>query len=167
MRALRQILVCGAAMTVGILAARLGTSTTEAASPSPPMFAAFGGAVLVGDGEVFVGEAHNQFRPGTVYVYRKSGSGMGEAATLNGPSAAVGDRFGTSLALDGSRLFVGAGPGTVHVFTKQGANWTLSSSIPLTCRARRDADSAARRAAARSRDRRDGDPIRQRDRRVW
>lgn len=132
MRALRQILVCSAAVTVGILAARLGTSTTAASSPPAPMFAAFGGTVLVGDGEVFVGEANNQFRPGTVYIYRKSGNSWTQAATLNGPSAAVGDQFGTSLALDGSRLFIGAGPGAVHVFTKQGSSWTLASSIPLT-----------------------------------
>ncbi len=102
------------------------------AAPADTMLVGFGGTVLVGDGEVFVGEAANQFRPGTVYVYRKSGTAWQQAATLTGPNAAVGDQFGTALALDGSRLFVGAGPGAVHIFAKQGSTWALSSSLPIT-----------------------------------
>jgi hypothetical protein len=51
----------------------------------------FGGSVLVGDGEVFVGEAANQFRPGTVYIYRKTAAGWEQAATLTKPGAEVGD----------------------------------------------------------------------------
>ena len=108
-------------------------ATTSAAAPAASeMMVGFGGAVLVGDGEVFVGEASNQFRPGTVYVYRKTGTAWQQAATLTGPNAAVGDQFGTALALDGSRLFVGAGPGAVHIFNKQGSTWTLGGSIAIT-----------------------------------
>jgi len=55
----------------------------------------FGGAVLVGDGEVFVAEAANRFRPGAVYVYRKTANAWQQAAVLNGPDAAVVDEFGT------------------------------------------------------------------------
>jgi choice-of-anchor B domain-containing protein len=92
----------------------------------------FGATVLVGDGEVFVGEAANQFRPGTVYIYRKSGDGWHQSATLTKPGAAVGDRFGSSLVLDGSRLFVGAGPAAVHVYDKSGAQWTHRATIEST-----------------------------------
>ena len=92
----------------------------------------FGAAVLVGDGEVFVGEAANQFRPGMVYVYRKAGAGWQAAATLTKPDAAVGDRFGASLTLDGNRLFVGAGTDAVHVFEKQADAWTHRAAIATT-----------------------------------
>ena len=88
--------------------------------------------MLVGDGEVFAGEAANQFRPGMVYVYRKSGSAWQEAATLTAPNAAVGDGFGTTLAQDGDRLFVGAGAAAVHVFTKQAGAWTFGSTVAVT-----------------------------------
>jgi choice-of-anchor B domain-containing protein len=112
-----------------------GADVATSAAPGAPadtMLVGFGGAVLVGDGEVFVGEAANQFRPGTVYVYRKTGNAWQQAATLNGPNAAVGDQFGTALALDGARLFVGAGPGAVHVFGKQGTTWSLTGSLAIT-----------------------------------
>src|SRR6187549_1112795 len=91
--------------------------------------AQFGGAVLVGDGEVFAGESNNQFRPGIVYVYRKTGANWAEAAQIVAPKSAVGDGFGASLSMSGSTLFVGAGAAAVHVFTKQGAVWTFTSTI--------------------------------------
>ena len=64
--------------------------------------------MLVGDGEVFVGEAANQFRPGTVRLPARRGSGWREAGTLTAPIAVVGDQFGTSLALDGTGSSSGA-----------------------------------------------------------
>ena len=51
---------------------------------------------------------------------------------LAAPKAAVSDGFGSSLALDGSTLFVGAAPAAVHVFTKQGTMWTYSSTVDAT-----------------------------------
>jgi choice-of-anchor B domain-containing protein len=117
MRSLQRTLLCATAFVLAFFGASVST------------FIGFGGAVLVGDGEVFVGEAANQFRPGTVYVYRKGGAGWQEAGSLTGPNAAVGDQFGSALAHDGTRLFVGAGPAAVHVFTKQGTTWTLSGSV--------------------------------------
>jgi len=108
------------------------TSPTLAAAPAAAELTGFGGTVLVGDGEVFVGEAANQFRTGMVYVYRKSPSGWQESFTLTGPNAAVGDRFGSSLALDGATLFVGASPNAVHVFTKQNQVWVYANSVAAT-----------------------------------
>jgi choice-of-anchor B domain-containing protein len=128
MRAWRNILISAAALAIIVPAARVSMSA-KAAPAASAMFVGFGGTVLVGDAEVFVGEAANQFRPGLVYIYRKSGGAWQEAAQLTGPNAAVGDRFGSSLALDGARLFVGAGTDAVHVFSKSGMNWTLASTI--------------------------------------
>jgi choice-of-anchor B domain-containing protein len=121
-----RLLICGAALALAVAGSRseMGHGPLHAAA-----LAQFGGAVLVGDGEVFAGESANQFRPGMVYVFRKAGTGWVEAMTLTAPNAAVGDGFGASLAVDGSTLFVGAGSTAVHVFTKAGATWRFRSTI--------------------------------------
>ena len=91
-------------LCLGVLAATfLGLRAEPAARAAEAM--GFGAAVLVGDGEIFVGEAANQFRPGAVYVYRKSGAGWQAAATLTMPDAKVGDRFGSTIALDGENCW--------------------------------------------------------------
>lgn len=113
-----------AALALGIVSL---AGAPRAAAPAP--FAGFGGAVLVGDGEVFVGESANQFRPGMVYVYRKAGANWQQAAVLTKPQAVVGDEFGSALALDGTRLFVGAGRTTIHIFEKQGMAWTHTGQV--------------------------------------
>ena len=89
MRSFPRTLLYGLPLALALTGARV----TSAPVPTAEL-AGFGGAVLVGDGEVFVGEAANQFRPGMVYIYRKAGTGWQEAATLTGPKSAVGDRFG-------------------------------------------------------------------------
>jgi choice-of-anchor B domain-containing protein len=50
-------------------------------------------------------------------------------AALTGPEAAVGDQFGSALALDGARLFVGSGAAAVRMFTKQDAGWVAAGSV--------------------------------------
>jgi hypothetical protein len=123
MRTLQRVLWC---VPVFVLAA--AGLRADSARDNPAV--GFGGVVLVGDGEVFVAEAANQFRPGMVYVYRKAGSAWQQAAVLQKPGApAVGDRFGSSLALDGARLFVGAGTEDIHIFHKQGATWTPAAAL--------------------------------------
>jgi choice-of-anchor B domain-containing protein len=129
MRLLSRALLVAGTFTGGLAVLSAAESYATNAPAASSAMLGFGGAVLVGDGEVFVGEAANQFRPGAVYRYRKSGAAWQQVGVLNGPSAAVGDRFGTSLALDGDRLFVGAGPTMVHVFTKQGSNWQHASTL--------------------------------------
>ncbi|MSO49725.1 MAG: choice-of-anchor B family protein [Acidobacteria bacterium] len=127
MRSNFRFLLCGAVFAIAFATARVPLTaghTTELAQ--------FGGAVLVGDGEVFAAESNNQFRPGLVYVFRKTGASWLEAMQLTAPKAAVGDGFGVSLALDGSTLFVGAGATAVHVFTKQGTAWTFASTVEAT-----------------------------------
>ncbi|NQW04612.1 MAG: choice-of-anchor B family protein [Acidobacteria bacterium] len=121
MRALQKCVTCSVVLLMVMFALREDT-----------VAAGFGGTVLVGDGEVFVGEAANQFRPGAVYVYRKTGETWQQAAALQMPDAAVGDRFGSRLILDGSRLFVGAGASAVHIFEKQGNDWTHVGQVNTT-----------------------------------
>src|SRR5690606_17882440 len=73
--------------------------------------------------------ALSAFRPVMVYVYRKTGNAWRHAVSLVGPNSAVHDSMGTSLAVDGSRLFVGAGRGMLHVFSKSGNNWAYAATV--------------------------------------
>jgi len=120
MRVVRRSVMLAAVFVVACFASQFRASAA---------MVGFGGTVLVGDNEVFSAEAANQFRPGMVYVYRRTGGSWQQAATLTAPNAAVLDQFGVSLALNGSTLFVGAGNQTVHVFTKQGTTWTHSGMV--------------------------------------
>ena len=72
MRSSLRFLSCGAAFALAFLGARAGFSESSVFAATE--LAQFGGAVLVGDGEVFAGESSNQFRSGLVYVYRKTGA---------------------------------------------------------------------------------------------
>ncbi len=82
--------------------------------PAPVAAQAFGGAVLVADGRVYVGEAAHERDPGTVRVYADDGEWM-VVATLRAPEPQVRDGFGTSLARAGELLLVGA-DGIVYAY---------------------------------------------------
>ena len=69
MRSTLRAVMCGAALALAFFGARANTGFGVSVFAAGEL-AQFGGAVLVGDGEVFAGESANQFRPGTVYVYR-------------------------------------------------------------------------------------------------
>ena len=92
----------------------------------------FGRALVIGDGEVIVGEPanNNAFRPGRVYVYRKTAGVWREAARLTAPDTGRADGFGSALALSGSTLFVSKGDGaTIHVFNKQAGVWKAAGTL--------------------------------------
>ena len=78
--------------------------------PAPAAGQAFGGAVLVADGRVLVGEAAHEREPGSVRVYDYDGE-WSVVATLRAPEPDVRDGFGSALASAGDFLFVGAGGG--------------------------------------------------------
>ena len=123
-------LAVGAAVALGATAA--SASDTRPSTPAPAAAAYrvnFGGAVAVGNGEVFVGESYTQFRPGTVYVFRKTAGTWRQAAKITAPNEAVSDGFGSSLAYDGTNLYVGAGANRVFVYRKQGTNWVHATTV--------------------------------------
>ena len=62
MRSTVRFVLCGAAFALAFAFPRF-----ELRARAFTELAQFGGAVLVGDGEVFAGESNNQFRPGIVY----------------------------------------------------------------------------------------------------
>ncbi len=87
--------------------------------PAPVAAQAFGGAVLVADGQVLVGEAAHERDPGTVRGYAFDGEWI-EVWSLRAPEPAVQDGFGRALARSGDHLLVGADggdEGRVYVYS--------------------------------------------------
>ncbi|MGH8631116.1 MAG: FG-GAP repeat protein, partial [Burkholderiales bacterium] len=113
----------------------LGLTCLAAAAPGSAQ-TSFGRALIVGEGEVFVGEPANgnAFRPGRVYVYRKVAGLWKEAARLTAPKPERADGFGSGLALAGSTLFVARSDGSsIQVFDKQtNGSWKAMGAIATT-----------------------------------
>ncbi len=75
---------------------------------------------------------------GSAYVFVRSGSSWSQQAHLTGSDGAEEDWFGMSVALSGDTALVGAsgktvgahyGQGSVYVFTRSGATWTLQGQL--------------------------------------
>ncbi len=86
---------------------------------------------------------------GAVYVYRRTGMTWAQEAYLKASNAETEDRFGTSVALDGNTLVVGApneksgavgvngdqtnnsrfGSGAAYVFKRVGSNWAQEAYL--------------------------------------
>ena len=101
-----------------------------AAAPLRAQSGAFGNAVVVSEGEILIAEPVTSFRPGAVYVYRKSGGEWQEASVLQAPDAERADGFGTLLAKAGNTLFIGQRGGPIHVFQRAGGGeWRATGMI--------------------------------------
>jgi len=75
---------------------------------------------------------------GAVYVYERTTAGWTLSATLTGPGAAAGDKFGSSVAIYGDQIAVGAPyhtvltsshAGAVYVFDRSGTSWVAGPEI--------------------------------------
>jgi len=100
-----------------------------AASPGFAQSGSFGNTVVIDGEALIIGEPNNSFRPGMVYVYRKSGGDWVESARLTAPSAERADGFGAVLALSGNTLFVSARGGRLHTFERSGATWAYAGTL--------------------------------------
>lgn len=100
-----------------------------AAAPCAAQSGSFGNAVVIGEDELIIGEPNTFFRPGTVYVYRRSGDEWLEASQLRAPEAERADGFGGVLAATGTTLFVAQRGGRIHVFRREGETWLPSGVL--------------------------------------
>ncbi|MFP4601211.1 MAG: FG-GAP repeat protein, partial [Persicimonas sp.] len=79
----------------------------------------------------------NEYTDGAVFIYEKNSSGWAEVQTLAASDGQAADYFGTSVAMDGSTLVVGAeadednGPysGSAYVFEKTASGWVEVQKI--------------------------------------
>ena len=99
--------------------------------------AGFGSALdLDGDRLVVGAPGYSQGGAGTAFVFERSGATWSETAVLQAPDAMPYATFGTSVAIDGDTLAVGApgdlgffGKGAVYVWTHDGSAWTFRQKL--------------------------------------
>lgn len=102
----------------------------------------FGSAVDVEGNTIIVGAYGDWISSsiqdsGAVFVFTYNGSTWTEQTRLVASDAASGDRFGHAVALDGTRLVVGAyldddngsGSGSAYIFEGSGASWTQTAKL--------------------------------------
>jgi len=124
------------------LAAQSMAGGTQSMNTAP----AYGGAVAISDGDVFVGEAGNLIGPGAVYVYRKGADGWSEVTRLVASDGFAGDGFGAVIATNGGSMLVGTQPHAqvggvtaVYVFERTApGSWAQVGRLPTI-----DVDDAA------------------------
>jgi len=100
--------------------------------PEDSVESALGSSVMLSGNYAFIGAPDHADGLGAVLVYSRSNSGnWTETASIMNPDTA-GSSFGSSLAMDGMNLVIGApqrGGGAVHVFTNQGSEWMHSATL--------------------------------------
>ena len=96
----------------------------------------FGDAVAVSGDVALVGARGQGVNIGAVYVYRFDGSDWYEETLLQSPTAAVGDVFGTSVAVSGDVALVGAvgaedGHGSAYLYRydRELASWSPEATL--------------------------------------
>jgi len=125
------------AFVAALLAAPVGAQSfraldgADADRPAFEALAGFGGALAISGSDVLVGEGQTSLRPGHVYIYRKGADGAwAEADRLSAPDAEWGDSFGTSLAVSGEWLLVGAPDrGAAYLFRSSGTSWSFVTEL--------------------------------------
>ena len=113
------------------------TETAKLTASDGAAFDLFGYSVAVDGDTVVVGALGNS---GTVYVFTKPGNGWAtdtETAKLTASDGADDDKFGSSVAVDGDTVVVGAyghddddngdDSGSAYLFTKPGTGWTTDT----------------------------------------
>ena len=117
------------------------TQRTELTARDGSAYSAFGTSVIISGTTIVVG-AQGELAPGefilgqqgAVYIFKKLNGTWVQSAKLTAVDGGMGDSFGTSVALSGSTLLIGApyksdGDGEAYVFTNKTGVWTLSKKL--------------------------------------
>ncbi len=121
--------ICQSRTTVPI-----GTQLTELEGSDTRANDQFGSSVAISGTSAVVGAPESASQAGRAYVFTKTASGWVQAAELTGSDTAEGDEFGSSVAISGNTLVVGAPnhasyAGEVYVFTKTANGWTQATEL--------------------------------------
>lgn len=98
----------------------------------------FGWDVDISGDTMVVGAPWYNSDTGRAYVYVRSGASWLNQAVLEPPAPALGDQFGTSVAVDGDIIIVGAPwddgahgeTGSAYAFRRTGVAWSAGSLLP-------------------------------------
>ena len=104
----------------------------------------FGTAVAISGDSIVVGSLYDDISgvdQGSAYVFTRSGTTWSEQWKLAASDAASGDRFGTSVAISGDTVVVGAYyaevdgnayEGAAYVYTRSGISWSQQGKLTAT-----------------------------------
>lgn len=118
----------------------------------PEAYAEFGRSVAVSGETTLAGAPGRDDGSGSAFVFLDTGPTWTEEARLDPPGTTSLDGFGSAVALEGDVLAVGApsddtpggrGAGSVYVFVRAGASWTLQQKIVAADSSDRDRFGAA------------------------
>ncbi|HYT59117.1 MAG TPA: Ig-like domain-containing protein [Haliangiales bacterium] len=126
-----------------LLGSNAGTpaSETELTPGDLSSFRHFGSAVAMDGDTIVVGaplDSEAGFDAGAAYVFVRAGSSWSQQARLLAADAASSTRFGSSVALSGDTLVVGApfagttDTGAAYVFVRNGSSWTQQAKLAST-----------------------------------
>lgn len=100
-----------------------------------------GYSVALAGSTAVVGAPYKSSNMGAAYVFVLSGTTWGQQAELNAPDGAVSDQFGTSVAISGSTVLVGApgkdsltgtASGAAYIFVRSGTSWSEQAKLVAT-----------------------------------
>ncbi len=133
------------------------TEEAQLASPATSPSAHFGWNVSISGHTAVLGAKNDRvggnFGQGSAFVFVRSGTTWKEQATLTAGDGMTGDWFGTSVAIDGDSIAVGAerdshtpgqpgatlvGHGSVYVFERTGTTWTEMAKLTASDAEHRD-----------------------------
>ena len=101
----------------------------------PDTYDAFGRSVALSGDNLFIGSTRDvdggEVYPGKAYFFRFDGSSWNQVQVVSAPNSYTGDRFGSTVDIDGDYAVVG-GVGEVSVYTLVGGSWQLRQSIAPT-----------------------------------
>ena len=113
----------------------------------------FGGAVAISGDTAVVGAPYDtvggNFHQGSVYVFIRSSGTWTQQAQLVADDGAAGDEFGSSIAIDGDTIVVGADAddvfantdqGSAYVFVRSGTSWAQQAHLFASDGSARDRD---------------------------
>ena len=137
--------------SAGIWAEQAKLTASDAAADD-----AFGGSVaILGDTAVVAASGDDHYS-GAVYVFTRSGTNWIEAAKLMASDRAAGAAFGSSVALEGDTVVIGAErdinngkeTGAAYVFTRSGDSWVETAKLTASDAADKDMFGASLALAA-------------------
>ncbi|MGI8693296.1 MAG: hypothetical protein ACR2JK_10430 [Geodermatophilaceae bacterium] len=123
-----------AADASGLAAPVRGIRTMKVTGSDTDVTDAYGEDVAVDGDYAVVGAAYALDGPGAAYVFSRDGDTWAQEAMLTAPAADARQRFGTSVAISGDSLLVGALPlrsqvGAGYLFDRTTEGWILAATL--------------------------------------
>ena len=139
---LKNIILIGSLIITSSISAQTWTQQAKIYANDASGDDNFGSSVAVDGNHLFIGayldDDNLSTNSGSVYYFTFDGTNWTQQAKLHANDANGNDNFGSSIAVDGNHLFIGAfgdddnlstNSGSVYYFTFDGTNWTQQAKL--------------------------------------